>query len=207
MKSCTNCTIDVISILCICIIVIVMIGCLSNYSTPSQVNISPFKQLENYPLYNLNELIERFEKIKEVDGIKEFKSNYWVGDVGRKWLCRYVMYNTSDIPISLRVSFQIYDNSENAKNTFDWRKKNLHAEIDKEIVKMSKDIDVLLWNSVMYRNEDTFFSYNDNRHLYTMVRIGNFLIDFRESYYASKTPKNGVLTSKNIELICWVLTE
>ena len=64
-----------IQISCISIIAIVMISCLSNYSTPSQVNINPFKQLEDYPMYNLNELIERFEKLKDIDGVKEFKSN------------------------------------------------------------------------------------------------------------------------------------
>jgi hypothetical protein len=173
-----------------------------DFSIPSKVDISPLAQLTTYQMYNLNEQKKRIATLEYIEGIEKFDSHEWGDDIGREWVFYYEMYNW-DIPASSSVYFWIYDNSENAKRKFEWEKN--HRQEKRRIVKISKDIDAMLCNSVMYRNLDTFLAYNSQRDLYTYVRIGNVVLSFSEG---SDIPREiGALTSKNIELICQVLIE
>lgn len=175
---------------------------LIDFSTPSKVDISPLEQLATYQTYDLNELKERIATLEDMAGVEKFDSHKWGGDIGREWVFYYRMYNW-DIPAIFYVYFSIYDNSENAKKRFEWEKN--HAEGKKRIVKISEDIDVMLFNSIMYRNLDAFLAYSSQRDLNTYVRIGNVVLSFSED---SNIPRKiGALTSKNIELICQVLKE
>jgi len=170
-----------------------------SYSKPSQVDISSIYEILDYPNYNLEELKERFEKIQYEDGVWNFSGHAWTGDVGRSWV--YNFYT----PTVNSVYIWIYDNQFNAKNSFEWYRKNDHGRLRKKVINISDDIEIILWNSVMYRSACSFYVYNDQRHLYTCIRIGNVIYSFSEHFSARETKINGIPTSKNIEMICKAL--
>jgi hypothetical protein len=189
------CRVIVIYIFCI-----ILIDCLSIGSKPSFVNISSLENIKNYPMYGLEELKERFEKIKYIEGIIKFDSHDWKGDIGRCWVYSY------DLQREKRghVSLWIYDNQDNAKNNFEKWEKTSHMGVLKRIEKVSEDIDVILWHSEP--NRVYFFSYvNDT--LYTSIRIGNIIITLDEYFYKYKNEyeQSGMITTINIEIICKVL--
>jgi len=186
----------------ILLIILARIILLSGFSNPSRIDISPLGQLAAYKMCDLNELIAKVARLEAIDSVEQFNSQKWEGDVGREWACWYKMYNW-DIPASINVYFWIYDSSENARKSFNWEKKNKKER--KKIIKISENIDVMLCNSIMYRSTDTFLAYSSQRDISTYVRIGNIVLDYSE--HLSEPREIGVLTSKNIELICQVLTE
>jgi hypothetical protein len=150
-------------------------------------------------MYGLEELKGRFEKLKDKEGVSNFDGFGWRGlDDGGIWTYHYFT------PIVNTVYLRIFDNSDYAKNYFEIWQKNSHEGLENRIEKISEDIDVILWHSKMYRDEYGFYT---GTALYTCIRIGNIVINLSEHYKKSKTKKNGIPTTKNIEMICQVLTE
>lgn len=180
-----------------CALLFILIRCLSIKSKPSQVDISSLESLKNHPLYSLEELKERFEKIKDMEGVRYFDGHAWKGDTGRTWVYSY-------LHSSVNIHLWIYDNPYNSKNNFEIHRENDHKKLESKIVKISDDIDIILWNSDIIRNEYKFYVYDV---LYTNIRIGNFQITLSETFYQNKTKINGIPTTKSIEMICQLLME
>ncbi|MCL2046694.1 MAG: hypothetical protein FWG88_09970 [Oscillospiraceae bacterium] len=186
---------------CMLLVFLFYIFFISDYSSPSKVDISPLNQLFDYPMYDLDELKERIELLNDVDGVERFGGHSWRGGSGREWTYTYTMRNRG-IPASVNISFYIFDTPENAMDLFTWER--THGGRKYRLVKISNTIDALLFHSVMYRDADTLFNANSRRHLYTYVRLGNMVIRFGENL---SEPRNiGQLTSKNLKLICDILT-
>ena len=179
----------------VCIFCMISINCHSIGSKPSLVNISSLGNIKNYPMYSLEELKERFEKINYMEGVMNFYGHDWKGDIGRSWVYSYYFQRG-------HVYLWIYDNSDNAKNNFEKSKKNSHKGVMKRTEKMSEDIDVILWHSDPIRNE--YFSYIYDV-LYTSIRIGNIIITLDERFYRNEYKQSGMVTTINIEMICQVL--
>jgi len=170
-------------------------GCLSIDSKPSLVDFSSLEQIKNYPMYSLEELNIRFEKLNYIEGIRNFNGHVWKGDIGRSWVYSYDSQGGE-------VYLWIYDNSDNAKNNFEKWEKNSHKRLRKNIVKISEDIDIILWNSDPIRDE--YFSYIYDV-LYTSIRIGNIIITLDERFYRNEHEHSGKTTTMNIEMICQLL--
>jgi hypothetical protein len=192
---------NIYKIVILFIVGIIQLSCLSNHSKPSQVDISVLENLTNYPMYSIEELKERFAKLEYKEGVRDFRSHVWKGDVGRSWVYSY------STPIVNHVYLWIYDNSKNAKNHFEKYDKNSHKRLENRIVEISENVEIILWHSVMYRGADNFYGYDDVRHLYTCIRIGNIIIDLYENYYENETLEKGMPTTNNIEMIYKVLIE
>ena len=189
---------NIIKITFLCILCFIHISCVSFHSNPSKVNISSLKYLVNYPMYNLEELKERLDKLEIIDGVSNFRNHEWKGDVGRSWVYNYYT------PIVNRVYIWIYDNSENAKNHFEKWDKKAHEKLKNNIIIISEDIDVILWYSYPIRDEYLYYMYDV---LYTCIRIGNIIINLDEIVDKNEKNKNGIPTTQNIEMICQVLIE
>jgi len=170
-------------------------GCHSIGSKPSLVDFSSLEKIKSYPMYSLEELNRRFEKLNDIEGVRNFDSHIWKGDIGRSWVYRYDLQGS-------RIYLWIYDNSDNAKNNFEKWQKNDHKRLKKNIVKMSEDIDIILWNSDPIRDE--YFSYIYDV-LYTSIRIGNIIINLNETFYRKEHEHSGKRTTMNIEMICQIL--
>ncbi|MCL1852918.1 MAG: hypothetical protein FWF88_07785 [Peptococcaceae bacterium] len=170
-----------------------------DFSSPSQVSLAPLEQMAEYPAYSLEDLKDRIEGLQNIEDVKRLYGHQWAGDVGRVWVYHYDM-SDRDIPASIGVYFWIFDNPTNAMNSFN----RSHPEKQKRVVTVSETIDVMLCHAVMYRNVDTFYSYDSQRSLYTCIRLGNMVISISE--HLSEPRNIGALTDKNLELICQALT-
>ena len=195
-------------ILCVAVLILVAIISanvfMSDFSKPSEVDISPLEQTTVKTFYEAEEMKDFFEKLECRNGVVEFWSRISSEEdlllYNVAGSCSYHMYNR-DIPAEVYVSIDIYDSPDNACECMSrivsrnkWKR---------QTVKISENIDVILLYSTMYRSADQFFPYNDNRSVETYVRIGNIVIDFMEN--GDEVREIGVLTSKNIALICEIL--
>jgi len=185
-------------ILIINILCFIHISCLTYPSKPSQVDISSLEILVNYPMYNLDELKVRLNKLESKDGIRKFDNHEWRGDVGRTWVYSYYTTNVDGVYI------WIYDNSDNAKNNFEKWTKNNHRGLRKKIIKISEVVEVILWDSDSIHGEFNYYIYDV---IYTSIKIGNMVINLDERFYRNETIANGTQTTENIKMICKVLME
>ena len=170
---------------------------MSDFNRPSKVDISPLKNLVTC---DLDKAEERLGALENIEGVESFRSSEGGGVEGRKWGCSYTMHNW-DIPANVSVSIGIYDYSAYSRERFNWEKEN--SDYRYKLVRVSKDIDVMLCRSEMTRGYDQLLAYNDSRYIVTIARVGNLVVTFREN--ESELTEIGALTSKNIALICEVL--
>jgi hypothetical protein len=167
---------------------------------PSPVEVSLLKALSDYPNYNLEELKARIETLTNNSSVKEIDSHAWDGDVGRTWVKEYLMDGAE-------AYFWIYDNVTNAKNALDWEMKNENHRPKPTQEKISNDVEVVLYPVFQYRNSEMPRSYDDFNCLYTLVRIGNVIVDISEvaSDYEDDSKDIGVATNNALAQICKAL--
>jgi len=187
------------------VVLFIFMTLLSNFSKPSQVDISPLEQITTKPFYEMDELKAKFAELESINGVFDFRLGFSTVDLNADGLtgsCSYTMRN-SNIPADVDVYFSTYNSTENTKELFNWERK--HSDGRKRAFKLSDDIDVLLCNSRTERVADQLYEYNGSRYVTTIIRIGNMVIHFLEA--ESVYTEIGALTSKNIKLICDVLQE
>ena len=165
---------------------------------PSEVNISYLYQIIDYPMYEIDELQNRLNKIKENYGVINFEGKPWTvflsdDDLGRRWI---YTYNMESVVNSVQIG--IFNNQQSAKNSFFWDIRNNRNKRKNKLIQISEYIDVVLWNVMQFYDE---YGSPINKVTYTDVRIGNIHIYFKE--YS----ENGLLTSDNIKYIVQVLME
>jgi len=176
---------------------------MSDFNKPSLVDISPLEKMEAKSFYNMEEIQKRLEKLKNVAGVNEFEPPTLISTnpYGQIGFCGYNMKN-QEIPASIIVLIAVYDSSENAQDYF--KTASLEKE-KKQEVKLSENIDAILFHSAMWRSADQFWSYDDNRYVNTYIRIGNIVINYMEC--EDELCEIGALTNRNIEMVCQVLIE
>ena len=182
-----------------------------DFRAPSKVDITPLEQLAEYPMYSLDVLKERLETLGDVEEVEFFKSPGWEygysGDL--IWDFRFNMYRLDiDDSIwasggSMSVEINVHDGPESAVEWIESHE-NFYSENRKyRSVKISENVDVLLYHSFLRREAEFGYIYGDDRELNTYVRLENMVMCFREHSYAPRGI--GVLTSRSIELICQAL--
>ena len=188
---------------CLFIVVALQLG-FGNFSWPSKVDISPLKQLEAKSLYSNDEFLELFGHLEYNSGVSSFEISFpddGDGSLNHAYGHISYIYSMGDSNASVMVSSAIYNSPEIACESFDQITKMNYER--KRIVKISDDIDVILYNSRMYRVVEQLALYDDNRSVNTKIRIGNIIIHFYEEEKQKR--EIGALTSKNITLICEML--
>ena len=176
---------------------------MSDFSKPSQVDIAPLEQLEAKSFYSKDEVKDLFKKLEYEKDVAEFQSRFSSEDELLLYNvlggCSYQMYTSN---ANIYISIDIHDLAVNAQLSFNSAPS--YAIIKKrELIKISDEIDVILFYSAMYRASDQLLPYNDSRYVNTYIRIGNITIIFMET--ENVLDEIGALTSKNIELLCEML--
>jgi len=181
---------------------------MSDFSKPSEVDISPIAALSDVSFYDIEGLCEKMGRLEAVDGIERFRIRFHEAfSDGRVGECSYTM-SYRDIPASasgfVSVYISIYDIAENARKSYDINEKNTLFS-KKRNVTVSENIEAILFHSKLFRAADQLGMYSDKRKTETIILMGNILIDIWESKNTSY--EIGVLSSKNIAIICEVLFE
>ena len=142
----------------------------------SPVNTSLLKPLADYPGYDLDELKARVESLSTFGRVQDLRGGAWTGDTGRVW--QYECgFSGAD------VNIWIFDNSTNAKYAFDWDAENgSRSGKEKPLLgALSRSAEYAKYPVIQYRDSEVLWIYENQKHLYTSVRLGNMIIDFSET--------------------------
>jgi len=164
-----------------------------DFNKPSTVNVSPLKENHWKSFYSKKEVVDMVDSFKDHEGFRFDECYSWPFDKHDKLFISYSM--------GAEIKIEIYNSTEEAQKSFSIDKNGNNKK--KQYVQISKDIEVLLYNSLMNRPADQLCRIHKYRNIQTIITIGNIVIRI----YEWRMYKNdvGKATNKNIELICVAL--
>jgi len=166
---------------------------LSNYSSPSDVDISPLYALSDIEfidslrldaIMNTIEARQDFNSPRKNTGAFDIYTFAWHGDK-KPWE-----------PGGVMVEFLYFNSSDEAKILFG-------SDVDNCIhIAISGNIEANLFNSIMYRASDSFYVANWVKNITTNIIIGNLMITIDED---GSFRDIGKYTSQSIEILCEII--
>ncbi|MCL2164578.1 MAG: hypothetical protein FWH55_09350 [Oscillospiraceae bacterium] len=166
---------------------------LSNYSSPSDVDISPLYALSDIEfidsahigaIMNTIEARQDFSSVKKETGAFDIYTFAWNGDK-KPWE-----------PGGVSVTFWHFYSSDEAKILFG-------SDVGKYVhITISDYIEANLFNSIMYRASDSFYVANWKKNITTNIIIGNLMIIIHEK---GSFRDIGKYTSQSIEILCEII--